>query len=270
MFRSPTPSPDRPELLQIVSQVRSRWRLKMALRGAAGVLGGSLLGLALAAGALEYLRFTPASIITFRIAIFLLLAGLALWLLVLPLRRRVSDGQVALYLEEHEPSLDAAVVSAVDATAGDAGAPVSLRSSPALVRELVEAAVAKCEAVDAGRRVEATRLRRYWAALSAGLATAFLLILFGPAYLRHGASALLLVARSVEAASPYRIEVRPGDATVPRGSDQTISARLEGFRSEQVELLVRREPTAPFERLPDDCRGVRRLRGHALQPPGPR
>jgi len=37
------------------------------------------------------------------------------------------------------------------------------------------------------------------------------------AYLRQGASALLLMAGDVLEASPYRIDVKPGSATVPRG-----------------------------------------------------
>src|SRR6185503_3337260 len=79
---------------------------------------------------------------------------------------------------------------------------------------------------------------------------ALLLFMFGPAYLRQGASALLRFSQDVEAASPYRIEVKPGTATVPRGSDQTISARLVGFQSEQVELLVRKAASGSFERMP--------------------
>ena len=36
------------------------------------------------------------------------------WFVVRPLRRRVTDDQVALYLEEHEPTLEATVLSAVE------------------------------------------------------------------------------------------------------------------------------------------------------------
>ena len=49
-----------------------------------------------------------------------------------PLLRSVSDEQVALYLEEHEPSLEAAIISAVEAQ--DSGQP---GQSPALVGSAV-------------------------------------------------------------------------------------------------------------------------------------
>ena len=37
---------------------------------------------------------------------------------------------------------------------------------------------------------------------------------------------MLVIYRSAEAATPYRIEVTPGTATVPRGSDQQVKAKL--------------------------------------------
>ena len=145
MFDTPTPSVDRSDLIRIIRQVRGRWRLRLALRGAAGVVAAGVLGLALSALALEFWRFSPAAVIAFRVTTSLLFAALITWLLVLPLRRRVSDGQVALYLEEHEPSLEAAMVSAVDAS----GTPdatrqttaCDLQASPALVRRLIETAI---------------------------------------------------------------------------------------------------------------------------------
>ena len=53
----------------------------------------------------------------------------------------------------------------------------------------------------------------------------------GPAFLRNAASALLLVSQSIEAAVPYRLEVTPGNATVPKGADQAVNAKLLGFNA---------------------------------------
>ena len=75
-------------------------------------------------------------------------------------------------------------------------------------------------------------------------------MILGPAYLRQGASALLLMAGDVLEASPYRIEVKPGSATVPRGSDQVITARVQGFESDKAELLIRKSVNTPFEHVP--------------------
>ena len=91
-----------------------------------------------------------------RVLLLLALVASALWFVVRPLRRRVTDEQVALYLEEHEPALQARVLSAVEAS--QAGC--SWESS-ALVRRLIEEAIEHCVRHDAVRRVEEAPLRRY-------------------------------------------------------------------------------------------------------------
>src|SRR5204862_784207 len=165
--------------------------------------------------------------------------------LIRPLLRRVSETPVALYLEECDPSLEAAILSAVEA---------SSESNPAhsqqLVEQLVEQAIQQCRAIDHGRTIERAGVRRPLATLAGVTAAAVLLVILGPAYLRHGLSALLVISRSAEASSPYKIDVRPGNTSVPRGSDQAVSARLVGFKSKEATLMMRTEPGAAFERVP--------------------
>ena len=93
-------------------------------------------------------------------------------------------------------------------------------------------------------------MRRYGTALAAITIAAIAIFLLGPAYLRHALSALLIVSRDVEAAAPYSIEVTPGNATVARGADQAITAKLSGFTSEQAAIVMRKSPTAAYERVP--------------------
>jgi hypothetical protein len=103
------------DLMQIIGEVRSRWRMKLALRGLVttfAIVVALILG---AAYAMEWARFSPASIIAARVLVALGIVASAGYFLVRPLRRRVSDDQVALYLEENEPSLQATLVSAVEA-----------------------------------------------------------------------------------------------------------------------------------------------------------
>ena len=235
---------DRSELTSIIRDIRKRWRLKLAVRGAAFVVGGFLLTLLLSAYALETLKFSPGSIIAFRVAhgddfrrarrLFLRAAAVA----------PVTDEQVALYLEECEPTLETAILSALEAEKGSAS------HSPALARRLVEQAIERCSAIERGRRLEAQPLRRYAMAIGGAIAAALLLFILGPAYLRQGASALLLMAGDVLEASPYRIDVKPGSTTVPRGSDQVITATVQGFESDKAELLIRKSVNAQFEHVP--------------------
>ena len=83
----------------------------------------------------------------------------------------------------------------------------------------------------AGRAEPIERVR---GGASAVVVATLALFPFGPAYLRHALSALVVLSRSVEAAAPYRIEVTPGNVNVPRGADQAITAKLHGFDAEQA------------------------------------
>ena len=239
---------ERAEIFRAIRHVRNRWRLRVALRGVAVLLAAALGTLVVSSWGLEVYRFTPAAIITFRILTYGALLGFGWWFCIRPVSRRVSDEQVALYLEEHEPSLQATVLSAVE-EAQKADRSATFDHSPELVRRLIESAVEKIRDVDMGRSVEHRKIQGSSGWLGAAAVVALLLFIFGPAYLRHGVMALLPMG-SAEAASPYLIDVLPGDVTVARGADQEITASLQGFETEDVTLFMRSDPNAPFERLP--------------------
>jgi hypothetical protein len=235
----------RSELVDVIRRVRNRWRMKLALRGAVVVVAGTVLALLLSASGLESFRFSAPAIIAFRIITVAVFVGLLLYGLVWPLRRRVDDAQVAMYLEECDPTLEARIISAVEATADESDA-----RSPRLVEKLVEQAIEQCRTMDHAHTVERTALQRHAAALAAIAAIVALALTFGPAYLRHGLSALLIISRSAEASTPYKIEVRPGNTKVPRGADQTVSAKLIGFSSSDVTVMMRNAQNAAYDRVP--------------------
>src|SRR6185295_1140792 len=136
-------SDGRSDLVAVIHEVRRRWRMKLALRGGAMAAGCLVVALVLSAVMVQWLRFTPESILLFRIVLAVVGAVLVYALLARPVMRRVIDEQVALYLEEHEPSLEAAIISAVDAEHSGLAA-----QSPALVGKLVQSAVQKCRAIE--------------------------------------------------------------------------------------------------------------------------
>ena len=147
----------RTELVDVIRQVRNRWRLRLALRGAVVVVAGTVLALLLSASGLESLRFSAPAIITFRIVIVAVFVALLLYRHVWPLSRRLTEGQVAMYLEEGDPTLEAAIISAVEATSGNG----SSSHSPRLVEKLVEQAIEQCRALDLGRAIERTSVQRH-------------------------------------------------------------------------------------------------------------
>ena len=232
-------------LSKIIGDVRARWRMKLALRGVTRSVAAAVVLFFVAAYGLEWARFSPTSIIAARIALAAAVVACVWYFLVRPLRRRVTDDQVALYLEEHEPSLQTMLVSAVEASRE-----ASESASAALVRRLVEQALEACASTNAVRRVEEAPLRRWGVVLAGISAAAIVIVLFGPAFIRNALSAILLVQRSVEAAAPYRIEVTPGNVSVPKGVDQTITATLAGFDAEDASLMLKRDPTGEYEALP--------------------
>ena len=250
MLSEPLLTGQREEILRAIRHVRNRWRLRVALRSIAVLVAAALGTLLASSYGLELMKFSPGAIIGFRIATYVALLGAGWWFFIRPIARRVSDEQVALYLEEHEPSLQAAILSAVEETRkGERDRAAD--HSPELVTRLLESAVAQIRAVDMGRGVEQRQLQQSSGLLIAAGLAAVLLFVFGPAYLRHGLTALLTPMGSVEASSPYQIEVLPGHATVARGADQTITARLIGFDAEEVNLLMRTAGAGDtFERLP--------------------
>src|SRR5436190_6488446 len=140
----------RNELLKVIHEVRRQWRTKVLLRGGIAIIGGALLALLIASLGLQTLKFSTPSILGFRIAILVIFAGLVMFWFVRPLRRSVTDMQVALYVEEFDPSLQAALLSAVEVGEGAA----SMHDVPAVIIErLVAQAVEKCQSLDGGRAV---------------------------------------------------------------------------------------------------------------------
>ena len=224
------------QLVGVIREVRRRWRLKLGLRGAAALAVVCLVGILLGTGALNLAGVSPGLVLAVRVVIALLFLGVTAWLLFLPLARRVSDDQVALYLEEHEPSLRASLISALAAGNGSAEG-----VSPGLARKTIETALARCRAVEDGRRIEQRSLQRSSAVLGGAAVMGLLLFIAGPGFVRSGARTLFLPASSASALPPgvFAVLVEPGDTSIARGADFAVSASLAGFRSETVDQIGR-------------------------------
>lgn len=243
------------ELLRAIRTTRRRWRLKILLRGLAIVLAIGFAAFAVSVWAMDSFHYSDHVVAVIRILIWVGLAALCVRFLVLPLARRVTDRQVALYIEENEPSLEAEVLSAIElgsrARAGSEERQPDDRTSVSdrLLIKLLEQAIVSCQALDWGASIERSGLRRF-SALAAGAAlVALMLTLLSPAFLQHGALLLFLPWKSASFANPYGVEVSPGNVTVARGSDQEVRARLVGFESDAVEVALRRG-TGSWERWP--------------------
>jgi uncharacterized protein DUF4175 len=239
---------DRSEQLNdALRNVRNRWRFAVALRGLVVVIGASLLVFVAVALVMDALRYAPSAVIAARVLVWTAVVALAARFLAIPLTRRVPDERVALYMEEREPSLDAAVVTAVQLGRADATSGPPTHSS-ALGKRLVDTAAERVHRLDDGRRIERPRLTREGALLAALVVAGVASLILGPASLRQGAR-LLMPWGTAEAASPYRVAVQPGNVTLPRGGDIKIETRLHGFQSERVELVVKPADSTAWARI---------------------
>ena len=234
---------DRRRVLDIIRSVRTRWRLRVAFKGLAIVLAAGTAAFLLSAFGLNALRFAAPAVLGFRLAAWVTVTVLAYLYLVRPLRRVLDDEHVALYLEEHEPSLETTLLAAVEAErSGD-------QYSPALVKGLARAAVERAHAVDDGRRVNQKQLYRSGGVFAAVAVAAIALLMILPPGVRHGLSALLRPTAEAAAVNPYSIAVTPGNVVIARGSDQLVTVSLEGFTSSDATLFTRGEDGESFQRL---------------------
>src|SRR6184192_367401 len=238
---------DGASLTGVVHGVRNRWRLKRALRGASIVLAAAFVLLAGSAFILDKLHYGHTALLVTRAVVLVVVAVLAAILVGIPLlpKRRPSDRRVALYLEEHAPSLDAAVLTAVELqdletkASGKDAIRTRRPVSSTLLTHLTHTALERVHTIDDGRHVDERELHVSAAILAGVAGVALLVTLFGPTTLRHGMGLMLIPWDRETTAEAYAISAEPGNVTVARGGDLLIAARLRGFQSDEVELLVR-------------------------------
>jgi hypothetical protein len=237
------------DLVRIVRSVKHRWRLRVLLRGLAIVLATGVGALLISAYGMDYFRFDDRAVLWFRVFAYLALVVVAVRFLILPLTKRVSDERVALYLEEHEPSLSGHVMTGIE-LGPDAAQAEQTANSPALVKHLVRRAIERCVKVDEGRRVERKSLLSSSGMVAGAALVGVAFFLLNPPFLKHGAPFLFSPWSGSEVNNPYAIDVSPGNISVARGADVRVSAVLRNFDAAEVDVALRRGEAGGWERWP--------------------
>ncbi len=239
------------DLLRVIRRVRNRWRTRRLILGFTMVGAAAVLVVGMSSAAMDALRYAPWVVRGLQAAAWLAF-GAAVWRFVVrPLRSRVTDEQVALYVEEHDPTLRESVSSGVELAQRDPRDPAAGGGiSTDLTRLVVEEAIRRLETLNEGRLVESSALRRAGGALATVGGVAVVASLLAPPALLRGAALLLSPWGDITDANPYRVLVEPGDAAVARDSDRWIAARLEGFTAERVDLRTRVEGSGLWETVP--------------------
>ena len=239
---------DQTQLLGVVRGIRNRYRVKRALRGAAITVAGSWLVLALAAYVMSVFKYGDSAVLWTRIVAILAIVAIVIRFFIRPLLPKFRDEQVALYLEEHEKSLRATVITAVEMQNSGRAQDASLRS-PAILERLTRSALDRVHKTGDGRAIDAGELKLNGGVFAAVMAAVVLVTALGPATLKHGVRLIATPWSTAEPVSLFSISVDPGNVTIAKGGDELIEARLRGFGSEHVELLVRSADSTNWTRL---------------------
>ncbi len=239
-----------PRLGHALRRVRARYSLRVLFRGLAILAVGTLLGVTLSAYGLDTFRYSRGAVLSIRAMLYVGIAVLVARFVVRPLwrsRRLASDAAIARYIEEHEPSLDAALRSAVDEVAREAGS--GAPRSAALQTHLVDDVARRLEAFDLPRQVDRAEINRATMTLGAALAASVGFFFLAPAFIQAAFPYLFdPFSHSGRRATPYAVSVSPGNHTIARGSDQEITAQLTGFDAEAE--LVSRHGAGAWTRSP--------------------
>jgi len=232
-------------LSRVIDRLRQRWRLRLLLNGLFLTLALMTALFVICAALLNLWHFASPAVWLLRLVMLVTLVGLLLQFCARPLRRRVDDAKVALYLQEHEPALKSIVLGAVDAQNASLA-----DTSPRLVTRLVEQALDTCAESGYGYAVEQRKLTRAAAKLGLVLLVIGGLIVSAPEFLRFSTAALLMPWTNASQYSPYRIELAPGNIEIARGSDQLISAQIAGFDGDDVLLFTSDDASDSWQQMP--------------------
>ena len=235
----------RERLDSYLAALRGRLRTHVYVQAGAVAATGVLLITCVAVWLFNRQEFAPSIAIIARVALLILLGAVAVLLLWLPLRRLARDDGSRV-LEQRLPEERGRIQTYLDSKRREAEG----MASPLL--ELLAADAANIAEKTPPSSVVSSRRLSLGAGVAALAVIALALLLgIGPSYWGFGSRHLLLGADLPrEAITLKRIVVTPGDATVRRNSDFTISAAVEGFRPGQTQVFVRFADQQQWEAAP--------------------
>jgi hypothetical protein len=233
------------ELDHVVRSVRRRWRLRRVLRGLSIAIAGSVMSLGIASAAMGAFFYSDPAVNTARLAVTLVIGVLLAAFVVRPLLPTPRDEDVALFVEEREPSLEGSLLTAVETRR-----PGGAHASPALIARLMSSTRSRLRAVGDGARADQEALRTSWMLMGFVVLATILATVVAPVSLRQGVGLLLRPWSPVPPAVRMSIAVEPGDTELPRGGDLLVRATLRGFDGDRADVLMRTADSLPWVPVP--------------------
>jgi hypothetical protein len=207
----------------------------LALRGIAVCLGVGALSLLLLGWAAHRYRHSEAALLMLRLGALIVFSTTVYLSLVRPLAKRISDARLARMIEERTPGVCDRFVTIVEFC----GKAEERRASEAIVNRLQSDADNLAATVNLDNVIHRRRLMGYGAAAVACLLLFVGVWKRGPGAVSEGVAQLFTPSSAASSSAAVRIDVKPGTARVPKGSDQEITATLVGFETQSVTIFSR-------------------------------
>jgi hypothetical protein len=221
-------------LLARVKLVRRRWRMQAAVKGLSLFLALTIALLVLGVWGADLFGFKPAAVWLMRVVTGGAVLFVAWRFLYLPLRRRITDVQIAQFIEDRYPQLEDRLVTAVEYGRGQS-------VSSGLLDLLIRDALEKTNRVDFSVFVNRKRLISFSLLGAASFLALFALLNWGPSFFPYGFDRIYIPWTEASFGASMSIQVAPGNAEIAKGSDQQIKAQLVGFDSPDVKLYLQSE-----------------------------
>ncbi len=232
-------------LLAQVRQVRRRWRTQVLVKGLSLFLVSAVALLVLGVWGADLFGFKPAAVWTVRIVAGSSILFIAWYFFCLPLRARVSDVQIARFIEERYPQLEDRLVAAIEY------GPQATKSS-GIIDLLIRDALEKSRRIDFSVFLNRRRLAFSGLLGIAACACLFVLFTWGPSFFPYGFRQVYAPWTRASVGSPMMIRIVPGDIEIAKGSDQEIRAQLIGFDSPDVRLYLQPETSDRWDAMAMD------------------
>jgi hypothetical protein len=228
----------RGQLNSYIEQIKRRLLLGAVLRGAAVFTSAALVATVILVLITNIFAFSPVSITSARVALFLALAvaiglGLAIPIYGLDHSRAAGKAEAAF------PQFQQRLLTFAERGQGARNPFLDL---------LAEDTLRVAHSAEPSRLVSAQTLMASVAAGVASLAILIWMVIAGPGFLGHGA-ALLWVGTSHAGPPIYDLRVAPGDAAVRRNTNQLVTAQLTGIQPGKVTLYARYQSASKWEQV---------------------
>lgn len=223
------------ELAGKLAATRSRIRLIQLASGLAASSAATLAVFVATFHVDRALALTSAGRLGWLAALALVALGaLGLWV-VRPLRRPLTDADVALVVERRHPELAERLLTTVEL----AGAGATAGTSRSLAAIVAHEASRIAAPLDFAAAAPAGPLRRPSLALLLAIALALAHVALWPGGLSNWLQRLLFPFADIPVYAATRVWVTPGDAVVPRRADVTLGVRTEGKPAQRARLFYR-------------------------------